>query len=393
MKSLSLAVLGTGLLISYATSGQEWKSECISYYQMQLPDSLEVGLYPVVGFVNPDERPEGNGFFITRRYAGNGITFSDKYNSAQADAVQAQFSSFYYDGYELDITSEDRSQINFSEYKKRVIDNINFRTEVIRKYKERDLRLLNKPMESKTEFNRKYSHILKDYQNAFVDYDYRGYTIYINSGRRLYHFWGRNEPDTGERTQTAEAQVEKSEPEVRSLLKRFRPRKLYEVPAEQGFCLPYGFIAGDSGDEPRNMGVTYRLKNHPDVTLFFQDLGMQPKAGKEDKLNEKDYVRWLWNWQYQWSAVSKEVIKPEWRAITMDGRKGVATFVKSVYKDGSVNYGYVAYVQGDRSARNKHPDLLFYAMQDSRQAKDNPPMDKDELEKMAERIVSSIKRR
>jgi hypothetical protein len=99
------------------------------------------------------------------------------------------------------------------------------------------------------------------------------------------------------------------------------------------------------------MGVTYRLKNHPDVTLFFQDLGMQPKAGKEDKLNEKDYVRWLWNWQYQWSAVSKEVIKPEWRAITMDGRKGVATFVKSVYKDGSVNYGYVAYVQGDRSAR------------------------------------------
>ena len=32
-------------------------------------------------------------------------------------------------------------------------------------------------------------------------------------------------------------------------------------------------------------------------------------------------------------------------------------------------------------------------MQDSRQARGNPPMDKDELEKLAEHIVSSIKRR
>lgn len=117
--------------------------------------------------------------------------------------------------------------------------------------------------------------------------------------------------------------MRKSEPEVLSLLNRFRPRKLYEVPTEQGFCLPYGFIAGDSGHEPRNIGITYRLQNHPDVTIFFQDLGMKPKAGKEDDLNEKDYVIWLWNWQYQWSAVSKELIKPKWRSIEMDGRKGL----------------------------------------------------------------------
>lgn len=50
---------------------------------------------------------------------------------------------------------------------------------------------------------------------------------------------------------------------------------------------------------------------------------MKPKAGKEDDLNEKDYVIWLWNWQYQWSAVSKELIKPKWRSIEMDGRKGL----------------------------------------------------------------------
>jgi len=184
-----------------------------------------------------------------------------------------------------------------------------------------------------------------------------------------------------------------NKPEIPSLLKHFQSRELYEVPTEQGFCIPYGFIAGDSGHEPRNMAVTYRLKNHPDVTIFFQDLGMKPKAGKEDDMNEKDYVTWLWNWQYQWSAVSKKLITPKWRTIEMDGRKGVGTFVKSVYKDGSLNYGYVAYVKGDRSARNLTPDLLLYVMQDSRQAKENPPMDKDELEKMAERITSSIRKR
>lgn len=32
-------------------------------------------------------------------------------------------------------------------------------------------------------------------------------------------------------------------------------------------------------------------------------------------------------------------------------------------------------------------------MQDSRQLKNQPPMDKDEIEKMAEHIISSIKRR
>ncbi|EMC3975446.1 hypothetical protein VDS67_003658 [Enterobacter hormaechei] len=393
MKKFPLLILWGGFLVSPVTFSQKWNSECVSYYQMQLPDGLDVGLYPIEGFTNPEEQPEGNGFFITSRYARNGITFGDKYNRAKANSIQAQFSSLYYGNYELDVSSEEKTPVDFSAYKERVADSINFGIEVARKYEERDLKLLNKPMETKAEFNRKHEYILKDYPNAFVNYDYRGYTVYINSGKRLYRFWGRNAKDSGEKSQTTEMQVRKSEPEVLSLLNRFRPRKLYEVPTEQGFCLPYGFIAGDSGHEPRNIGITYRLQNHPDVTIFFQDLGMKPKAGKEDDLNEKDYVIWLWNWQYQWSAVSKELIKPKWRSIEMDGRKGVGTFVKSVYKDGGLNYGYVAYVQGDRQARNLKPDLLLYVMQDSRQARGNPPMDKDELEKLAEHIVSSIKRR
>lgn len=393
MKIFSLQLLGISLVISHSTLGQEWKNECVGYYQMQVPNNLEVGVYPIEGFIEPDRQPESNGFFITSRYANNGITFGNKFDTATIDTIQAQFTSFYYGDYELDISSESKTQVNLNKYKNLIADNINFGSEAERKYQERDLKLLNKPMDEKSEFLRKHKHILKDYLGAFVDYDYRGYTIYINRGKHLYHFWGKNQKSTGEKSQTTETQIKKSEPEIISLLNRFRPRELYKVPTEQGFCIPYGFIAGDSGHEPRNMAVTYRLKNHPDVTIFFQDLGMKPKAGKEDDMNEKDYVTWLWNWQYQWSAVSKKLITPKWRTIEMDGRKGVGTFVKSVYKDGSLNYGYVAYVKGDRSARNLTPDLLLYVMQDSRQAKENPPMDKDELEKMAERITNSIRKR
>ncbi|QDK18301.1 T6SS immunity protein Tli4 family protein [Leclercia adecarboxylata] len=393
MKIFSLQLLGITLVISHNALGQEWKNECVGYYQMQLPDNLEAGLYPIEGFIKPDRQPETNGFFITGRYANNGITFGGKFDTATIDTVQAQFTSFYYGDYELDISSESETQVNFTKYKNMIVDNITFGSEVDRKYQERDLKLLNKPMDEKSEFLRKHKHILKDYPSAFVDYDYRGYTIYINRGKHLYHFWGKNQKSTGEKSQTAEAQIKKSEPEVLSLLKRFRPRELYEVPPEPGFCIPYGFIAGDSGHEPRNMGVTYRLKNHPDITIFFQDLGPNPGPGErrpDPNMSAKDYVTYFWNRRYGHSFRKIKLYGKEFTYPEIDNRKAVAAFAKFTRFSKEIDYGYVAFVKGTIP---DEPDLLFYVMRDSRQAKGNPPMDKDQLKKMAEQIVSSIKRR
>ncbi|EGT4369968.1 hypothetical protein AUM47_00290 [Cronobacter malonaticus] len=260
---------------------------------------------------------------------------------------------------------------------------------------------LNIPVLTKGMAEKTLAYSINNYNNAFGATDSGGYNIYINKNKRLYIF---NKPNE---TQSLDEQLKISKPAILSLLNHFQARNLFEIPSEKGFCLPYGFIAGDSGHEPRNMAVTYRLKAHPDVTIFFQDLGMKPKAGKEDDLNDKDYVSWLWNWQYQWSAVSKELIRPKWRTIKMDGRTGLGTFVKAIYKDvpvydseghvinhiNYINYGYVAYVRGDHKARNVQPDLLLYVMQDSRQAKNNPPMNAQEIEQMAEHIISTVRRR
>jgi len=395
MKVICLPVLSACLFISYDAFSQEWKNECVGYYQLELPDNLEVALYPVEDVVNPGKQPESDGGIKTRLYASPKITFGKTVSIQDKDSVQAQFTEFYYGQYKLGISSQARTPIDWLAYKRKVAADMDFRVEVARQYEERNFKSFDEPVTPKIEFNRKHDYLIKDYPDAFTLYVNRTYSLYINEDEHLYHFWRKYQKDTGDKSQTVEKQLRDSEPEILSLLNRFRPRKLYEVPAEQGFCMPYGFIAGDSGHEPRNMGVTYRLKDHPDVTIFFQDLGMEPGAGFQRPENEsaKDFVTYLWNRKYQWSSISKELIRPKWRSIKMDGRNGLGTFVKSTFKDGSVDYGYVAYVQGNHKARNLEPDLLLYVMQDSPQVKNQTPMGKDELEKLAEHIVSSVKRR
>jgi hypothetical protein len=48
------------------------------------------------------------------------------------------------------------------------------------------------------------------------------------------------------------------------LLKRFRTRALYEIPAEPGICIPYGFIQ-DDGTEYFRADVSFRYKDRPGV--------------------------------------------------------------------------------------------------------------------------------
>lgn len=69
-----------------------------------------------------------------------------------------------------------------------------------------------------------------------------------------------------------------SNTEVLSLLNKFKTRELYNIPLEQGFCVPYGFIPQNSRKEDRNIAVTYRMNQHPDVMIVFQDASYQIKS-------------------------------------------------------------------------------------------------------------------
>lgn len=385
MKVLSL-LLSCCTAYSYCASTQEWNKECLGYYQLMFPENTEVALFPIGLILDPRKDPAWRKNTFVNRYLPSKISFGDNRYQNENDEIQAQFSQFYYRNYKIIISSENESAIDLLSYERKFKERTD--THIQDYWNTRDYELsLKFPVLSKEIAAKSLAYSIDNYNDAFSASDSGGYSIHINKNNRLYIFNKSNE------TQSLDEQLIKNKPEIFSLIKNFQSRKLYEVPAEQGFCIPYGFIAGDSGHEPRNMGVTYRLKNHPDVTIFFQDFGPNPGSGErrpDPNMSAKDYVTYFWNVRYGHSFRDIKLHGKQFTYPEIDNRKAAAAFAKFTRLSKEIDYGYVAFVKG---ATPDEPDLLFYVMRDSRQAKNNPPMGKDELEKMAERIVSSIKRR
>nr|WP_275943279.1 MULTISPECIES: T6SS immunity protein Tli4 family protein [Citrobacter] len=175
------------------------------------------------------------------------------------------------------------------------------------------------------------------------------------------------------------------------------------MPSEKGFCLPYGFIANDSGAEDRDMAVTYRMNNHPDVMIVFQDASYQLpyKVPLNSDLtpvknyDAKDYAKWLWNKVYMlYPGQKRELLPPGWFSIEMDGRKGSGSFLQVTRIDGKKDYGYLAFVRADPKNSTQKPDLQVYVSSYSfLVTKEHPQISPNELKALAEYIVSSVKHR
>ncbi|HKN05042.1 MAG TPA: T6SS immunity protein Tli4 family protein, partial [Buttiauxella sp.] len=285
------------------------------------------------------------------------------------------------------VSSESNMAIDFRIYEKQYKESIDAHMQDYRNSRDYEISIKLDVL-PKDQVEKMLMYNMENYADAFLFSDLGGYSLFVNKDKRLFIF------NTFNKAKSLDEQLKVNKPEILSLLNRFHPRKLYEVPTEQGFCFPYGFIAGDSGHEKRNMGVTYRLKDHPDVSIFFQDLGTSPGPGErrpDEKMSAKDYVTYFWNMRYGHSFREVKLYGKGFSSPKIDNRDGVAALAKFTRRSKEVDYGYMAYVKED--AKNNEPGLLFYVIRDSRQVKGQPPMDKNELEKMAERIVRSIKRR
>lgn len=53
------------------------------------------------------------------------------------------------------------------------------------------------------------------------------------------------------------------------VIRRYRHRKMYEIPTEPGVCVPYGFIP-DDGTEPATMQMSFRYKDAPNVLYHLE---------------------------------------------------------------------------------------------------------------------------
>jgi hypothetical protein len=187
----------------------------------------------------------------------------------------------------------------------------------------------------------------------------------------------------------------KTTDDIKNFLTSFKSRPLYDVPSVSGVCLPYVFV-NDDGKKNRNIQISYRLIDHPDIQITIKD---QTSVARESGVRNQNaeplaVIQSLWDQHL--TTFAKEG-KNEWASgghtVTLAGYQGLSSFVKFVRNDDLIDYGYVAVVRGDPNAQNDTPDLMLYVIRDSHNAKGKEPMPKDEFLKMAETIAASIKRR
>ncbi|MCZ8671004.1 T6SS immunity protein Tli4 family protein [Escherichia albertii] len=355
MKKVLLLLLF--LLCSYASYADNtiWKNECVGYYQLQLPDNLEVGVYPAER-INTKDIKINSIIGTYHQYHGNNI--------------YGPYSIFYYGRYRVLISNDNVG--DFDKYINEVKNKLSY-------------------------FDYKY-YFKKYRQDVFyVSYE-KSYSLYIYKEHRLYQFMKAHDditlPITKEYLNADSGRL--------SFLSHFQARDLYEIPPGRGFCLPYGFIANDSGNEERDMAVTYRMKNHPDVMIVFQDASYQsPDMIPLDsdlnpikRYDAKDYAKWLWNHIYMlYPEQKRKLLSPSWFSVTMDGRKGSGSFLEVTRKDGNKDYGYLAFVRADPQNSTKEPDLQVFVTSRSDLTEGHPQISPDELKALAEHIVSSVKHR
>ncbi|WP_392552305.1 T6SS immunity protein Tli4 family protein [Orbus wheelerorum] len=325
-----------------------YQTECIGSYTLQLPDNIEVALYPTATYLQP----------------------KSKYPIYFADGKRAYSSIFNYNNSFLMITKEWKDS-NLSS----IVSDFK---EGFTKMKQENLDSTMNTIESK---------------NQFGYYADSGFRVSYVSFDRIYTFYA-NKP-----YQAKEKNFEFYKQNAESIINGFSTRTLFEVPKIAGKCIPYGFVAGNNPSTPLNLGVSFRLNDHPDVVITFtENTRSFSDALKSDAKAE---MQGFWDTRYDASNDNIAAIKllgfPKNRSITMDGRSGVAGFVEVIYKDKSPSdYGYYAvvdYYSRNAKSQKDHPWLQLSVVGKASEAKGKTPLTKDEIYALAKTIEASIMRR
>ena len=328
-----------------------FKTECIGSYSIDLPDNIEVALYPVERYLQP----------------------GSKFPNYFLDGKWAILSIFEYNNNRIYITD---GHINKKGMKKAVDKLIN----------DADGRL-------KTNFQYKINNIYENDKLIGYYSDFDSNLSFI-AHERIYTFYS-NENHQGEEKDFAFYKQN-----AESIINNFRTRELFEVPKEAGKCIPYGFVAGNDKTMPINMTVSFRLNEHPDIVISFSESTWS--FTNSLSFTSKDEINLFWNTNYDINNDNIKNIKLlgfpfKYRDIKMDGRKGLASFVEIRYKDKAPSdYGYYSIIEYDpvvKQSSKNYPWLILSVIGKQSESKGKTPLTKDEIYELAKKIEASIKRR
>ncbi len=226
--------------------------------------------------------------------------------------------------------------------------------------------------------DKQFSEIPTDQPTSFVMSGLRSSEFDIYKDGQLISYTAMSYDDSAEVTRKR----------MLNTLANLRMRRPYEIPNESGACLPGIFVASSGKDDFSNIGVTFRLKEHPDVTIFFADR----TAGDLSKMTSRQRNEFVWT-----SDAVGRVIHLHgplrYRPAKMAGRLGTASFATVTRYDGATDYAYLVTVQGDPNAAVDTPDLELLVQRTAKYAKGAEPVTGDQLEAIAKAVAASVVRR
>ncbi|WP_055335466.1 T6SS immunity protein Tli4 family protein [Ralstonia solanacearum] len=182
-----------------------------------------------------------------------------------------------------------------------------------------------------------------------------------------------------------------------TLIEGVSARSLYTVPADPGVCLPYVFIR-DDGKHDRKINATYRLREHPDITIWFEDQGAEraEKGRNPDRYSATGRSDFFWMQRYSGGRFAlRSLWGDTYKKVSLTAGNGVESFVAMKRADGTEDYGYLLAIRGDPDAKEDRPDLMMYVIRDAANARSKgiEPASQEQILGIGRAVAASIRHR
>ena len=351
---LFLAVSVGSLISGYGRAEElhaEWRTDCVGRMQIGLPGDVDVAAFPAEAFQNYAPGDRGAKFPDGQRIFNSSLSFMG-----------------------LIVVShpvDDATQKRFFQAAGRA------KSDDARTLKERHgISVFDYPASLETLPTAK--------QQAVAWRIGPSYSAYMEVGRSVLWWNISSRPD---RLQTLESYYE-------VLVQGVSARSLYAVPSDPGVCLPYAFIR-DDGKHGRSINTTYRLKDHPDITIWLEDQSARRVQNGQDPHLYSAIERTDYFWMQNYSSARLSV-RSLWRGlyknVSLPAGKGVESFVALKRKDGTEDYGYLLAIRGDPDSKEDKPDLLMYVIRDAANAKAKgiEPVNQETVLEIGRAVAASI---
>jgi hypothetical protein len=187
------------------------------------------------------------------------------------------------------------------------------------------------------------------------------------------------------------------EQRVANLLGGLSSRPTHTLPLQPGLCYPYLFVK-DDGQAKREVAISYRLKDHPDITVVLEDKTAPVRLRNERSQQHSAKVASIsfWGRYIQSDEGAESVWRDYYQSTKLAGYRGVHSYVEIKRADGTIDYGYYVAVRGDSEAKEDEPDLTFWVIRNASVAKAKgvqPYGDEKKFLELAQSIAASVKRR